>query len=113
MQASPGGKYLLFMHDGHFWTIDTDTRVITNITENAQVSFINMESDLTIKMYPDRLQKPPFGVAGWTTSDADVLLYDKYDMWQVAAEGSKVQRLTDGTDEQIRQRTRELAQKIS
>lgn len=104
VQASPGGKYLLFMHDGHFWTIDISTRAITNITANAPVSFINMESDLTIKMYPDRLQKPPFGVEGWTKSDAAVLLYDKYDMWQVAADGSKVERLTDGAAEQVRHR---------
>lgn len=104
MQASPGGKYLLFMQDGHFWTIDLATRAITNITENAPVSFINMESDSTQKVYPDKLQKPPFGVVGWTKSDADVLLYDKYDMWQVAADGSKIQRLTDGATEQIRHR---------
>jgi len=104
MEASPGGKYLLFMQDGHFWTIDLATRAITNITENAPVSFIDGESDSTQKMFPDKLQKPPFGVEGWTKSDADVLLYDKYDIWQVAADGSKVQRLTDGAAEQVRHR---------
>jgi dienelactone hydrolase len=104
LQASPGGKYLLFMHDSHFWTIDLATRTITNITKDAPVSFINKESDSTMKVYPDRLQKPPFGVAGWAKSDAAVLLYDKYDMWQVAADGSKAQRLTEGADEQVRHR---------
>jgi dienelactone hydrolase len=104
MQVSPGGKYLLFMQDGHFWTIDVATRVITNITASAPVSFIDMESDLTTKMYPDRLQKPPFGVEGWTKSDAEVLLYDKYDMWQVAADGSGAKRLTDGATEEVRHR---------
>jgi predicted peptidase len=104
VQASPGGKYLLFMQDGHFWTIEFASRAIKNITENAPVSFINTESDSTQKMFPDRLQKPPFGVAGWTKSDAAVLLYDKYDMWQVASDGSKVQRLTDGAAEQVRHR---------
>ena len=104
VEVSPGGKYLLFMHDGHFWTIDIATRRTANITEKAPVSFINAESDLTIKMYPDRLQKPPFGVAGWTKSDAAVLLYDKYDIWKVAADGSAVQRLTDGAAEQVQHR---------
>ncbi len=104
VQASPGGKYLLFMQDRHFWTVDLATSAITNITENAPVSFINMESDSTQKVYPDRLQKPPFGVTGWTKSDEAVLLYTKYDIWQVAANGSKVQRLTEGADEQIRHR---------
>jgi Tol biopolymer transport system component len=104
VEVSPGGKYLLFMHDGHFWTIDTATLSITNITENAPVSFINEESDLTSKMYPDRLQKPSFGVEGWTKSDAAVLLYDKYDIWQTASDGSDVRRLTDGAAEGIRHR---------
>ena len=104
LQASPGGKYLLFMHDGHFWTIDTATRVITNITESAPVSFINKESDLTLKMYPDSLQKPPFGVAGWAKSDEAVLLYDKYDIWKLACDGSKAERLTAGAAEQVRHR---------
>ncbi len=103
-EVSPGGKYLLFMQDGHFWTIDLATRAITNITENAPVSFIDVESDSTQKVYPDKLQKPPFGIEGWTKSDADVLLYDKYDMWQVAADGSHVHRLTGGADEQVRHR---------
>ncbi len=53
-------------------------------------SFIDKESDETIK------QKPAFGVAGWTKDDAAVLLYDKFDVWKVPADGSKAQRLTDG-----------------
>jgi len=104
VQASPGGGYLLFLEDGHYWTIDLATREITNITESAPISFINKESDRTSKVYPDRLQKPPFGVAGWTKDDASVLLYDKYDLWSVASDGSGAERLTDGASEQIRHR---------
>lgn len=104
VRVSPEGKYLLFLHQEHYWTIDVKTLAITNITKNAPVSFINFESDLTTKVYPDKLQKPPFGIAGWTPSDAAVLLYDKYDIWRVAADGSKVERLTEGTAEQVRHR---------
>lgn len=110
VKSGSSGKYLLFLEDNHYWTVDLATRKITNITKNAPVSFINMESDSTAKVYPDLLQKPPFGVAGWTESDASVLLYDKYDLWQVAADGSKVQRLTEGADEQIRHRLIRLDQ---
>ncbi len=104
VQASPGGGYLLFLDDGHFWTIDLSTRSITNVTASAPVSFIDEESDQTSKVYPDRLQKPPFGVAGWTTDDAAVLLYDDYDLWAVAADGSGAERLTDGASDQVRHR---------
>jgi dienelactone hydrolase len=98
IQAGPGGKYLLFLQDDHYWTVNLATRIVTNITKAAPTSFINKESDQTVK------QKPPFGRAGWTKDDAAVLLYDKYDIWQVAADGTKAQRLTGGAAEQVRHR---------
>lgn len=110
VESGPSGKYLLFLQDKHYWTINLATRSITNITKNAPVSFINTESDRTMKVFPDLLQKPPFGIAGWTKSDASVLLYDKYNLWRVATDGSKVQRLTDGAAEQIRHRLVRLDQ---
>ena len=98
VQASTGGKYLLFRQDDHYWTVNLATRAIANITKSAPVSFIDKESDQTSP------EKPPFGIAGWTKDDAAVLFYDKFDLWQVAADGSKAQRLTDGTAEQVRHR---------
>jgi dipeptidyl aminopeptidase/acylaminoacyl peptidase len=104
VQVGPSGKYMLFLDEGHYWTIDLSTRAITNITGTVPTSFIDEESDRTSKIYPDRLQKPPFGVAGWTKDDADVLLYDKFDLWRIAADGSEAQRLTDGASEEVRHR---------
>lgn len=98
VQASPGGKYLLFVQDDHYWTVNTATRAVVNITKNVQASFFDRESDATIK------QKPAFGVAGWTKDDESVLLYDKFDLWQLAPDGSRAKRLTDGAAEQIRHR---------
>ncbi len=97
-EVSPQGRYVLFLQDDHYWTINTATRALVNITKTAPTSFVNRESDFTIK------QKPPFGVAGWTTNDESVILYDKFDLWQVAADGSRATRLTDGAAEQVRHR---------
>jgi dienelactone hydrolase len=98
VQASPGGRYLLFLNADHFWSIDTRSRAITNITKGVQTSFVNRESDATVR------QKPPFGVVGWTKDDESVILYDKFDLWQIAADGSRAARLTDGSTEQVRHR---------
>jgi dipeptidyl aminopeptidase/acylaminoacyl peptidase len=98
VQASPGGRYILFFKGDHYWTIDTKTKAVVNITRAAPTSFVNRESDATVK------QKPPFGVAGWTTGDEAVVLYDKFDLWRVAADGSGATRLTDGAAEQVRHR---------
>ena len=98
VQGSPGGKYILYLQHDHFWTIDTATKAVVNITKGAATSFINRESDATVK------QKPPFGVAGWTANDDAILLYDKFDVWRVAANGAGATRLTDGAAEQVRYR---------
>jgi len=89
VSASTGGKYALFADDGQYWTINLATRALTNITAKIQTSFVDVESDSTS---PER---PMFGVAGWTKSDDAVVLYDKYDAWRVAADGSSAVRVTN------------------
>ena len=98
LQASPGGRFLLYFHDDHFWTVNTASKTVTNITKAVATSFVDRESDATVN------QKPAFGVAGWTRDDNAVLLYDKFDVWEVAADGSRASRLTDGATEQVRHR---------
>jgi dipeptidyl aminopeptidase/acylaminoacyl peptidase len=98
VQAGPAGKYLLFIEGDQYWTINLATRAITNITKAVPTSFIDKESDQTSP------QKPPFGVAGWTKDDGAVLLNDKYDVWLLASDGSKAERLTSGAAEQVRHR---------
>ncbi len=98
LQASPGGRYLLYFQADQYWTIDTATKSTVNISKAAQTSFVNRESDATVR------QKPAFGVAGWTKDDEGVILYDKLDAWIVAADGSGATRLTDGSVDQIRYR---------
>ena len=98
MQTSPGGRYVLYFQADHYWTIDTKTRAVTNITRGAPSTFVNRESDATVR------QKPPFGVAGWMKDDASVLLYDKFDIWKVAPDGSAATRLTNGSADQVRHR---------
>ncbi|HET7218015.1 MAG TPA: prolyl oligopeptidase family serine peptidase, partial [Vicinamibacterales bacterium] len=98
VQASPDGKYILYLRGDQFWTIDTATKNVVNITKAAATSFINRESDATIR------QKPPFGIAGWTAHDEALLLYDKFDVWHVAANGAGATKLTDGAGDQVRYR---------
>ena len=98
LRPSPCGKYLLYFENNHYWTVNTSTRAVTNITKGIKSQFANLESDATVK------QKPPFGVGGWTQDDNAVLLYDKFDIWKVAGDGSSATRLTEGTTDRIRHR---------
>ena len=98
LQASPSGRYLLYFQADQYWTIDTATKATVNISKSAQTSFVNRESDATIK------QKPSFGVGGWTKDDEGVVLHDKFDAWLVDPDGSGATRLTDGSADQVRYR---------
>ena len=98
VQASPGGRYVLYVQNDHYWTVNVATHVSTDITKNIKTSFIDRESDFTVK------QLPAFGVAGWTKDDQEVILYDKFDLWSITPDGSKAVRLTDGAKDQIRYR---------
>ncbi len=98
IQPSPGGRYLIYFQDDNYWTVDVSTHAVTNVTKSVKTAFVNRESDETIR------QKPPFGIAGWTKDDAAVILYDKYDLWKVAPDGSHANQLTDGAKDQVRHR---------
>jgi dipeptidyl aminopeptidase/acylaminoacyl peptidase len=98
LQVSPTGRFVLFLKDDAWWTINTATQTVTNISKSAATSFIDRESDSTAR------QKPHFGIGGWTPDDNAVLLYDKFDVWEVAADGSRATRLTNGASDQVRHR---------
>jgi dipeptidyl aminopeptidase/acylaminoacyl peptidase len=96
--VSPTGRYLLYVRDGNYWTYDISTGRHANITADITTSFLNLDNDHTI------VEKPPFGTGGWTKDDRTVLLYDKYDIWEVRPDGSRPTNLTSGAAERIRYR---------
>jgi dipeptidyl aminopeptidase/acylaminoacyl peptidase len=99
LEASPGGRYLMYVDHDQYWVLDVTTHApAVNITKNIKTSFINTESDSTAPV------KPPFGVAGWTKNDAEVILYDKFDLWKVTPDGAHATRLTNGAADEVRHR---------
>ena len=86
---SPGGRYALF-YDGKDWnTLSIPDGKIVNLTRNLGVNFWQEDHD-------SPSTPPAYGNAGWTSDDKYALLYDQYDIWQVAPDGSSARTLTDG-----------------
>ncbi|HSE37051.1 MAG TPA: prolyl oligopeptidase family serine peptidase [Blastocatellia bacterium] len=86
---SPGGRYALF-YDGKDWnTLSIPDCKVVNLTRNLGVKFWREDHD-------SPSIPPPYGSGGWTSDDRYVLLYDQYDIWQVAPDGSNAKNLTDG-----------------
>ena len=86
---SPNAKYAIYF-DGKDWNsysvADGSTK---NLTKDLKVNFFNEEND--VPTIPGS-----YGFAGWTKDDNDVLLYDRYDIWQIAPDGSRAKNMTDG-----------------
>jgi dienelactone hydrolase len=86
---SPGGKWALF-YDGKDWnSLAVPGGKIAKLTDRLGVNFWYEDNDM-----PGQPQS--YGNAGWTKDEKSVLLYDRYDIWQVAADGSEAKSLTGG-----------------
>jgi dipeptidyl aminopeptidase/acylaminoacyl peptidase len=90
-RLSPGGRYVLFFDDeSRGWvSVRASDGARVNLTGKLGVRFDEEDWDT-----PD--QPAPYGVAGWLEGDKGVLLYDRYDIWQVAPDGSSAREVTGG-----------------
>jgi dipeptidyl aminopeptidase/acylaminoacyl peptidase len=86
---SPDGRHALWF-SGKDWTcIGVPDGRITNLTSALHVKFWQEEHDT-----PNTA--PAWGTAGWTKDGSHVLLYDRYDVWVVKADGTGARNLTAG-----------------
>ena len=88
---SPGGKYLLYFDDSEadWFTYRIADGAKVNLTATLGVNFWREDHDT-----PNL--PPAYGSAGWTKNDATVLLYDKYDVWEIKPDGTSPRMLTAG-----------------
>jgi dienelactone hydrolase len=89
-QLSPGGKYVTYWQDGwKAWEIATKKTVALT----AKIPGVRFDNET----YDNPDTPPPYGLGGWTTGDARVLVYDRYDVWETDPTGVAAPRnLTEG-----------------
>lgn len=86
---SPNGKYIVYF-DGKDWnSVSVPDMKVTNLTAKLKTQFTREDHDT-----PNAA--PPYGLSGWTKDDAEVLINDHFDIWQVSADGSGAKLLTNG-----------------
>ena len=90
---SPDGRYVLYSQAGEWHTYDMSSGARSNLTGKVKSAFVDMEDDHPVA------DRRPYGVAGWTTGAQSVLLYDRFDVWQVKPDGSDPIRLTRGKED--------------
>jgi len=88
-QLSPGGRFVTYWQDG--WrAYEVATRRTIALT--ARIPGVRFDEETFDN--PDT--PPPYGLGGWTTGDARVLVYDRYDVWEADPTGVAAPRtLTD------------------
>lgn len=86
---SPNGKYGIYFDGKDWFSYSVADGKVVNLTKNLGVNFFDEDNDTPST-------PGSYGVAGWSKDDKYVLLYDHYDIWQVAPDGSGAKNLTDG-----------------
>jgi len=86
---SPNGKYLYWFLDNDWHVYDIAAGTTANITKGLGVRFEREDWDTPNPPYP-------YGTAGWTDGDASILVYDRYDIWEIKPDGSSARRITEG-----------------
>ncbi len=101
---APDGSRFLIWKDAHYHVYDFARATLRPITQQAPVSFVNVEDDHNV-------ENPPLPTLGWSADSRAVLLSDAWDIWMVAADGSRATNLTaDGRERGVRYQRRVFPQ---
>jgi len=80
---STDGKYVIFFDNGQWYTYAMATGKTVDITEPLKSVHFDQETWST----PDI--PSAWGIAGWTKGDKSVLVYDRFDIWELDPTGVK------------------------
>jgi hypothetical protein len=99
---SPDGRYAVFFQDGHWHAYDHRRGEIRNLTGIAGRNFFSEDHDS-----PSR--PSAYGSAAFTRDSRSILVPDRFDVWQIALDGSLIRNLTDGAGRREKLELRVLA----
>ncbi|HEX7486278.1 MAG TPA: prolyl oligopeptidase family serine peptidase [Vicinamibacterales bacterium] len=84
---SPDGRFVAFFDGTNWQSFDTSTKTARVLTGTLKVTLTNEEHDT-----PDA--PPAFGLGGWVDQGSSLLVYDRYDIWQIPTGGGEPINLT-------------------
>ena len=92
---SPDSRHAIYFNGKDWIAISTADARVTNLTAKLGASFANEQNDTPGLADSYRL-------GGWTRDGRSVMLYDRYDIWQCAPDGSAALNLTQGAGRKSR-----------
>src|SRR5688572_28434193 len=95
-QLSPGARYLTWFENGNWHAYAIAIRKTVNLTGTMGVKFDQETHDTPSN-------PPAWGLGGWTPNDASVLVYDRFDVWEIDPAGVRAPRVvTDSVGRRTR-----------
>jgi dienelactone hydrolase len=86
-QLSPGGRYIVYFDNGQWWGYDIARKTKRDLTGALRGVRFDQETWDTPSV------PAPWGVAGWTDGDRSLLLYDRFDVWELDPAGVRAPRM--------------------
>ena len=96
---SPDGKWLVYFQEKQWHVFNTLDGTSKNLTRALGVKVHNEEHD-------SPAPAGAYGQGGWLSDSSSLLVYDRFDVWQVFADGSKAKNLTLGEGRKAKVRLR-------
>lgn len=93
---TPKGDQLLYYNEKDWWIYDLLSEKKVNITQKKVLTWDND----SLRIQDGTSQYQLYGIAGWTDDQKSVLVYDQFDLWLIALDGSSCIRLTKGREKQ-------------
>ena len=89
--TSPDSRWFLYLSNKQVkaFNLESANTVTLDASPVAGRSYVNEDDD-------HAYEKPIWGLGGWSKDGKSVLLYDKFDVWQVPLDGGKATNLTQG-----------------
>lgn len=91
---SPTGKYIVYYTDKNWYVYTIANGQHKVLTKGLRVVFYNESNDIGDE--PDA-----YGFAGFTKDDSTIVIYDKYDIWEVTLGTASAKRITKGREKNI------------
>ncbi len=91
VSLSPSGRHLLY-----FDRAKSSWRAMTAADRKDRDLTSRLPSRFLNELWDQPSAPPPYGIAGWTADDRSVLLYDRYDIWEVPLAEGRARCLTAG-----------------
>lgn len=87
MGMSPNGQWTLFSQNGEMMGYNFSKGNITNLTAKTGKSFRNEAFDTSV-------EKPTYGVAGWSKDGNWLMLNNKHDLWAISLNSNETKNIT-------------------